>query len=110
MPLNQPGATAVKSGTYTGDNSVNRAIPHGLPRTPRGVIIAAVDVVQPAIARPGFLITDTVAKAIQLKGDVASTALAVTAMDSTNFYVGNATGYSTSANVSDYNYFWVAIG
>jgi len=110
MPLDQPGATVVKSGTYTGDDSVNRAIPHGLGRTPKGVLIGVVDVVQPEVARPGTMLSDKVAKAIGLKGDAANTALIVTAMDTVNFYVGNATSYSLSANYSGHNHYWMAVG
>lgn len=34
--LNRP---KIKRGTYTGDDGTNRAIPHGLGRTPKRVII-----------------------------------------------------------------------
>ena len=89
-------------GTYVGDSSVNRAIPHGLGGTPSVVIIKmrAVDHV--------YIIMEYAALINDFGGSV-QVSHAVTAMDATNFYVGNAAGYVESGNLTGgYDYDWVA--
>ena len=99
-----PTEIDVPSGTYgyyTGDSSVNRAIPHGL-----GVIPTAV-----------FLFHGTnymyrILRGVAVIVHINATAygnLSVTAPDSTNFYVGNSSDYSQSANLLNEAFFWVAI-
>lgn len=103
MPLDNPfGAVKIGEGTYTGDDSVNRAIPHGLTVTPKIVLIHCNAVAQFRIA---------IGEAKVLHASAASfDESAVTAMDSTNFYVGKATSYPKSANENTRDYYWVAIG
>jgi hypothetical protein len=83
-----------KSGTYTGDGSVNKAVPHGLGRVPKMLIIT-----QPGVVNVFFCVKD----AIVFFGFAEE---AVTAMDATNFYVGNAGSLPFSANVNATNYLW----
>jgi len=92
---------AVKtSGTYIGDGTVNKAIVHGLGVVPKLVLITG-------FSTTCFLFgADT--DAIHTHTD--PTSLAVTAMTTNNFYVGNATSYEKSANEDTYAYLWVAIG
>lgn len=100
-----PTALAALTGTYTGDSTVNRAIPHGLGVTPKVVLITT-----DKAAAVMFRIYDNVAK-IFCVGSAVDDNLAVTAMTSTNFYVGNATDYMSSANHdAPETYYWVAIG
>lgn len=109
MPLQNPGSTVkIAEGTYTGDDSVNRAIPHGLGKIPSQVIIQN----QEANAARGeyvFLLLKAHARMSCVKGG-ASSSLTVTAMDITNFYVGNATAPGMAANANTIPYGWVAIG
>ena len=108
MPLNNPSKSgAAASGNYTGNDSVNRAIPHGLPGTPKAVIVvyasgagAYGDYV--GIIKAGVAVTNWLAGG-------ANSRLAVTAMDATNFYVGNATSYTNSLNDNSVVFHWVAI-
>jgi hypothetical protein len=87
-----------KTGTYTGNDTVNRAIPHGLGRTPCRVFFAQIG---------QNLMWDLNATGqINLVGLAT---LAVTAFDATNFYVGNAAGYGNSANAAGNDYRWTAV-
>lgn len=93
------------SGTYAGDSTVNRAIPHGLGAIPKFVFIRNI--------------TDTSMEQRIIGGTdriyIADWAtpgggdLSVTVADSTNFYVGNAINYNNSANLTGRNMLWVAI-
>ena len=106
MPLNNPVAgVEIKTGQYGGNDGVNRAIAHGLTRTPKIVLIYDGDG-QKAIC--SILGADP---AVYWTGDhtLAPQKLAVTAATSTNFYVGNATNYFASANGNTKGYHWVAI-
>ena len=94
----------ITSGTYTGNNTVNRAIAHGLGRIPKIVLIY-----ESASYFYFHRITIGLA-AVAYVNAAANGNIAVTAPDATNFYVGNATNYPTSANDSAGSYYWVAIG
>ncbi len=119
MPTNRPGvkdldtikqrnaaidvaaaALNATSGNYIGNSAANRAIPHGLGRVPKCIIIASNTAVEAfIIVRPGYI--------NELSG---GSALSVTAMDATNFYVGNSGNYTTSANLTTTTtYYWFAI-
>jgi len=97
MPINNPATvTAIqKTGSYVGDDSANRAIPHSLGVIPRYVIIAASD---------GRVIIVNGTQAMPLN----ETTRAVTTPTSTNFYVGNAASYVQSANGVTVTYKWQA--
>ncbi len=94
------GIAVVSSGSYTGNATVNRAIPHGLGVTPKLI----------------YLVEESVVAFYHIIGALAeirsstSGRLAVTIPDATNFYVGNATSYPQSANENLKVYDWVAIG
>jgi len=99
---NSAKMAVITTGTYVGDNTVNKAIAHGLAAKPLMVIFT--------IAGSSWYIAnieDTVIIAIT---DVATGRYEVTAKDATNFYVGNATEYTRSANATGITYHWVAIG
>ena len=89
------------TGTYTGDDTVNRAIAHGLGATPKMVVI---------IDSTGAILVHIfgAAAVLNYQHGSAGTGLAVTIPDSTNFYVGNATAYPGSGNGVGYTYYWVA--
>lgn len=79
-------------GTYTGDNTDNRAIAHGLGSTPHLVIIGGVNNTVHAFVT-GTRITTFTANAL------------VTVWDATNFYVSSTT---VAMNNSGNSYNWIA--
>lgn len=86
---------------YDGNDTVNRAIPHGLGRTP----ICQLFVVPGATWHgwhivPGRLQTQ----------DTGYVTFSVAAADDTNIYVGNASSYPVSANGIGKTYYCVVIG
>jgi len=91
---------ASTAGQYTGDSSANRGIPHNLGRVPNHVAIAL------STAGSAFQIINVAPSEVQL---ITGGALAVTAMDATNFYVGNAGSYGNSANFNTAVYNWSAV-
>lgn len=93
------------TGTYSGDDSANRAIAHGLSATPKLVIITRDAT---AASELGIIITAAFVHYWDTAGG-GSAGLAVTAPDGTNFYVGNATSYPRSMNGSGRNYQWAAM-
>lgn len=105
MPLNQPGVKAASSGTYTGDDTADRAIPHGLPGTPK--LVTITNDTNPAY---WYRIHAALAFIFQRSSTLGGKSGAVTAMDSTNFYVGNAANYTLSANLLNDVHRWVAFG
>lgn len=86
------------TGSYTGNDTANRAIPHGLGRRPAVVIIT-----QPLYM--AFMCASLEPSLI-----VSAVSSAVTDPDATNFYVGNAANYANSANEGTRVYHWVAFG
>jgi len=96
----------INSGTYTGNAATNRAIPHGLGRTPKLVIIQKTSDGEDYSFRS------------HRGGDVyyqnasfgASGMLAVTAWNATHFHVGNPAHLERSANANVVDYHWVAFG
>lgn len=98
QPITNAGAL-ITNGTYTGNDAVNRAIPHGLGVIPKLVVIYGENVA----VRHGIL-NSIVAKSYA--GDnTADSVQAQTAMTSTNFYVGAA-----NLNTGTVVYDWAAIG
>lgn len=98
MGISAGALTIVTGSTYVGNDSANRAIPHGLGRIPKAVIIVAnsgnynYHVVQSGMIH-----------------NIGTSFLAVTAMDATNFYVGNAGSYPNSGNATGTTYTWSAL-
>ena len=93
----------ISTGTYTGDDSVNRAIAHGLGVVPKFVKIAASGALSPIIQ----IIEMGV---IHFMDAVNYNNLSVTNPTTTNFYIGNATDYAHTANTNGATYSWVAFG
>lgn len=103
MPLTVPAAKVVNTGSYAGDDSANRAIPHGLGQIPSLVYIR------------GYAGEVTFSTAILSSTNIhgwrtaASAKKANTAMTTTDFYVGNAWDYDCLGNGAGVDYDWVAI-
>jgi hypothetical protein len=99
-------AIVTSSGSYTGNGTVNRAIPHGLGVTPKIVFLvisATLSYLFNIFGAQGYI-------QCLMGGADAFVLKAVTTPDATNFYVGNAADYITSANSQSVSYLWVAIG
>ncbi len=92
------------SGSYSGNDTDNRAITHSLGKTPKIVFIHR--------ASKGLLtIIAGIAVVFNVNQSGNQYSGAVTALDSTNFYVGDAApDYSSSGNGTGNTYYWVAIG
>jgi len=90
----------ITSGTYAGNDTVNRAIPHSLGRTPKIVMIN----------EQGGTYGSTIITGCAFISNNLAGGRAVTDPDGTNFYVGNATSYPESSNGSGRTYRWVAMG
>lgn len=86
------------SGSYAGNDAANRPIPHGLGRIPSAVLL------HQSGTQVAFLINSGSAEIVMIGNAV----LAVTGMDSTNFYVGNVANFGNSANASGADYYWGA--
>lgn len=107
MPLNNPAAAAeINLGSYTGDNTVNRFIPHGLTKTPKVVLIVGDD---GGDNRGEHYAIFQGSARIYCSPQDANMSLGVTAMDSLNFHVGNATSQANSANINTRTFYWVAM-
>lgn len=92
--------SSMSSGTYSGNNAINRAITHGLSKTPKLVFInRTIGGLFCEIIYPGYIhwLTPTT-------GGVH----AVTTPNSTNFYVGATGTITESANFTSETYYWVA--
>lgn len=97
-----PKTSIIAFGTYSGNDTANRAIPHLLDIKPKFVEIVS--------ATNGFsfsLITDDF---INFQNQTNTYLYAVTPKDATNFYVGNVGSYAGSGNATGYDYNWVALG
>ena len=97
----------ITSGSYTGDDSVNRALPHGLGTTPK--IVAIYGGMYSASNNFFYAIHPSYNYILYVSGATQGR-YAVTALDGTNFYVGNASNYGQSANADTLLYYWVAFG
>ena len=102
-----PDNATIISGSFTGNSTVNRAIPHGLGRTPEYVFLVLwFSATQFHVGR---LLSD--GKIFGQEDDgTAIITLTVTAPDATNIYVGNATDYKNSFNYTGETTYWFAVG
>jgi len=91
--------TPSTSGSYTGDSTANRAIPHNLGRIPSIVIIGGT------LTGGAMIIYGIYPGEIQY---ITAGMRAVTGMDNTNFYVGNVANYGETANFAASGYVWAA--
>lgn len=89
-------------GSYTGNHSVNRAIPHSLSN------FALVIITDNNLNRMYLIRENSDYIAAIMASSVATSS--VTTPNATNFYVGNAGSYGTSANDTDVAYSWIAFG
>lgn len=97
-------AAVINSQSYVGNDTANRAIAHGLGKIPR--FVTMVD----ANGAYGTMVLVNGTAAIYQGSNTANTIYAVTGPDATNFYVGNAAAYPTSANGNGITYYWTAVG
>ena len=105
LPAAHHPRTVATGANYVGDDTVNRAIPHGLAAAPKIVMITR------GSGDTFFRIHYIYARIFYQKAVTSQSGyLDVTLPDNTNFYVGNATDYSRSANAAGLYYTWVAIG
>ena len=88
------------TGTYTGNDSVDRDIPHGLGHLPKFVFIT----VRGSTSKQ-FCLTEQAPTSLMLFGGIATT---VQTMDATTFSVGDAASYPNSANATGLTYDWIA--
>ena len=105
LPLLTAGGTlgVIANGSYTGDNTADRAITHGLGITPKAVFI------HPNGGGNDFSMfgAQTI---LTFVNDASSGGYNVTGFSATTFSVGNAGSYPNSANASGVVYHWVAFG
>ena len=104
------GHAVIKSGSYAGDSTVNRAIAHGLGRAPQMVFFFVNEAGFTTVW--GINVFGTVILAVRESETPAYVSfLTVTDWDETNFYVGNASSYDSSMNGPAWTpIYWVAIG
>ena len=110
LVVNGDNLNMITSGTYTGDNTANRAITHGLGgRTPKLVIVvehyAGANFVHFHIFT-GYAAIDYDDGGSDLSFNRGT--MSVTDPDTAYFYVGNAASYPFSANGNAKTYRWVA--
>ena len=105
MPISNPPLVRpeVARGSYSGNDTANRAIPHGLGALPQAVFIFNENGMifyweNTGVAEICYLLSTT------------SGNHAVTVMTDTNFYVGNAANYGQSANAVGTDYQYVVVG
>lgn len=91
-------------GSYAGDNTVNRAIAHGLGVVPTVVLICNLN------SMYWFRISRANATILFCLQPAETSGVSVSELNSTNFYVGATGGYLKSANASGEAYYWIAIG
>ena len=89
------------ASTYVGNNTVNRAIPHGLGKLPQRIMINDND---------GAYNRYVLASRMIWEHPTLHGTIDVNVWDTTNFYVGNATDYNYSGNANGTIYHWVAMG
>ena len=109
------GIAVIASGSYTGNNSANRAVSHGLGVTPKLVMIfmpaTGYNDTYEYILHAGA--SCIYYKEYQAAGDASpedGNPYAVATMDSADFYVGHGGSYDKTANSSGKVYYWIAIG
>lgn len=94
---------SIKTGTYTGDDTANKAVSHGLARTPKIILVTNRSNYQSFLGNEGA--ADWVWRRASDNNHQHTTS--ATAL---YFYIGNAGDYQVSVNASGVVYEWVAIG
>jgi len=100
MPLSNPVQYQPTEGSYVGDSTQNRAIPHGLSTAPLMVLVTAIAARWYRVISSRVYYTDS---------NATNRSDAVTTIDATNFYVGDGSSPSNSANLNGITYLWMAI-
>jgi hypothetical protein len=100
--VQNPAQVTGKSGSYTGDGSQNRAIPHGLGRIPSLVFVAKT-------SSNDHNHTMMSSSPTILRDINSGVEVTVTSMTAVNFYVGDNLGLTTGGNFNAAVYNWVAI-
>lgn len=95
--------TVVGTNTYVGNDSANRALAHGMGRIPNVIFLWETSF------NNFWIIIGGSTNMIYMANATAIITRAVTAADATNFYVGTAGAFPTSANVAGTNYGWRAL-
>ena len=98
----------ISNGTYTGNSAQNRAIAHGLARTPKLVLIYSE--YSSTLFYKFICMASNPTLYFYSTKDADGYSGAVTTMDATNFYVGAVLDKTTSANFTGLTYYWVAMG
>jgi len=93
------GGALVNTGSYTGNNTTQRAIAHGLSVAPKIVIIH--DLLNNTIET---IISTSIVTASGVYADETATTA-----DATNFYVGGNGGVNYPGNLNPQSYIWCAI-
>jgi len=111
MQVRNPAIGLITSeGTFVGDNTANRAIPHSLGKTPQIVVLSETT----GITTGHIFVIIRGRAYIFCAGSLAaggeSGFHAITIPDNINFHVGNVANYHTSANFGTRAYYWVAFG
>ncbi|MBA7553692.1 hypothetical protein ES705_46288 [subsurface metagenome] len=108
MPISNPtslsGYARVTTGTYTGDSTVEREIPHGLGVVPKAVFIWCVSA---AGARRSATGHGAAPNNLVHFGE-APYYWDVSSWSAANFEVGNSTEFAQSMNLTTGIYVWVA--
>ena len=102
--INNPGSvTVATSGIYTGNDTENRAIPHGLGAIPKLVVIYSASV-------PAMVMVRTNTTSLTFAQSEANSPIYdITDGNATNFYVGDMASYFISGNGMGVLYKWIAI-
>lgn len=102
--IDAAGYSKIASGSYTGNDTANRAISHGLGKVPKLIFFQATNTI---VEISGLSVRLGVYNAM-ISG-LPTYASAVTAADATNFYVGSAANYEYSGNGDTHTYYWVVL-
>jgi hypothetical protein len=96
--LSNPSGNTGAQGSYAGDNTANRAIPHGMGGAPRFIAIQknAADELWIMVVQSGKMELTSFANSYN-----------PTTPTPTNFYVGKAATFE--GNVAGQTYFWYAV-
>ncbi|MBA7540967.1 hypothetical protein ES705_33270 [subsurface metagenome] len=112
MPISNPtdisGLGYVNAGSFTGDGTTNRAIPHGLGVIPKFVALCVQDYWYLSFIIKGFAAIQSLGGSTAGPADMERDA--VTAPEATNFYVGGASHIAQTMNINGKMIWWAAFG
>lgn len=102
IPVDLSNYIKSNNGNYAGNNTINRAVPHGLGKIPADIEIAIIG--------DGRVYQIKISGRLDFISSIDDQQYTVTAADDTNFYVGNATHYGMSANSTGETFYWIVKG